>query len=379
MRAAAARLVARARSARHLTTESSSSSAAAAAAAESASAAKPARPVASRGDRLVKEMTPVATFLGIVATVGAIGAYYSSRLSALEERMTGTASKLEERMTGTASKLEERVAGTAAALKSDMAGTAAALKSDMAGLRETIDASTKGTTSKLEERVAGIEKAADLKVRPPYERAAPQHSYVSHTPSPLARSTRPSDGHLLSDAGSSMGDAEPALSRSGAGEAAAAPAASHCSLLSHCQWLHVCAAAGRSPMQSVRVVASSVWGFASPSRWTCRRLSARGEGRGRSSGGHEREQPRSGWRRGRVAACDASSTAPLCSTGYGGAHPAVLDAHPAGARALARGDAQPREAALALAVEALAAGRSACGTRASPTLTHLPAHLCGSN
>ena len=133
------------------------------AAAEGSTASKPGRVAISRGDRLVKEMTPVATFLGIVVTIGAIGAYYSSRLAALEERMMGAAGKLEERV----------------------AGSEKTLKSDMAGLKETIKSDMAGTASTLQERVAGIEKAADLKVR---SRSAPdlraRSNPLAHPPTP---------------------------------------------------------------------------------------------------------------------------------------------------------------------------------------------------
>ena len=128
------------------------------AAVEGSIASKSSRLAASRGDLLVKEMTPIATFLGIVVTIGAIGAYYSSRLTALEERMAGTASALEERM-----------AGTASTLKSDMAGTASALEERMAGLKETItkevDAKNTGTKDAVDAKIAGFKEAADLKVR----------------------------------------------------------------------------------------------------------------------------------------------------------------------------------------------------------------------
>ena len=140
------------------------------AAVEGSIASKSSRLAASRGDLLVKEMTPIATFLGIVVTIGAIGAYYSSRLAALEERMAGTASTL---------------------------------KSDMAGLKETItkevDAKNTGTMDAVDAKIAGFKEAADLKVR--FQSAPDPRSRVHVLPTlsltriPLPTcSTSPSDG-----------------------------------------------------------------------------------------------------------------------------------------------------------------------------------------
>ena len=151
------------------------------AAVEGSIASKSSRLAASRGDLLVKEMTPIATFLGIVVTIGAIGAYYSSRLTALEERMAGTASALEERM----------------------AGTASTLKSDMAGIIKEVDAKNTGTkdavTKEVDAKIAGFKEAADLKVR--FQSAPDPRSRVhvlptlslSRLPLPTC-STSPSDG-----------------------------------------------------------------------------------------------------------------------------------------------------------------------------------------
>ena len=133
-------------------------------------ASKSSRLAASRGDLLVKEMTPIATFLGIVVTIGAIGAYYSSRLAALEERMAGTASTL---------------------------------KSDMAGIIKEVDAKNTGTkdavTKEVDAKIAGFKEAADLKVR--FQSAPDPRSRVhvlptlslSRLPLPTC-STSPSDG-----------------------------------------------------------------------------------------------------------------------------------------------------------------------------------------
>jgi hypothetical protein len=119
------------------------------AAMEGSTASKPSRLAASRGDRLVKEMTPIATFLGIVVIIGAIGAYYSSRLTALEERM--------------------------------------------AGLKETItkevDAKNTGTMDAVDAKIAGFKEAADLKVRfqsapDPRSRVHARSTPLTHPPSP---------------------------------------------------------------------------------------------------------------------------------------------------------------------------------------------------
>ena len=119
---------------------------------EGSKASKPGRVAISRGDRLVKEMTPVATFLGIVVTIGAIGAYYSSRLAALEERMAGTASTL---------------------------------KSDLVGILKEVDAKNTGTKDAVDAKIVGFKEAADLKVR---SRSAPglraRSTPLAHLPSP---------------------------------------------------------------------------------------------------------------------------------------------------------------------------------------------------
>jgi hypothetical protein len=148
------------------------------AAAEGSTASKPGREAISRGDRLVKEMTPVATFLGIVVTIGAIGAYYSSRLAALEERMAGTAGKLEERMAGTAGKLEERMAGTAGKLEERVAGL-------METITKEVDAKNAGSEKVVDAKIVAFKEAADLRVR---SRSGPglraRLNPFAHLPSP---------------------------------------------------------------------------------------------------------------------------------------------------------------------------------------------------
>jgi hypothetical protein len=134
------------------------------AAAEGSTASKPGRVAISRGDRLVKEMTPVATFLGIVVTIGAIGAYYSSRLAALEERMMGTAGKLEERVAGIIKEVDAKNMGTKDAV-----------------------------TKEVDAKIAGFKEAADLKVRFLLRARARSIDPLAHMPSPPPCSTRPSD------------------------------------------------------------------------------------------------------------------------------------------------------------------------------------------
>ena len=128
------------------------------AAAEGSIASKSSRVAMSRGDRLVKEMTPVATFLGIVVTIGAIGAYYSSRLAALEERMAG----LKEMIT------------------------------------TTVDAKNTGTKDAVDAKIVGFKEAADLKVRFPsaldVRSRARAPDPLAHLPPPPPCSTRSSDG-----------------------------------------------------------------------------------------------------------------------------------------------------------------------------------------
>ena len=113
------------------------------AAAAGSIASKSSRVAMSRGDRLVKEMTPIATFLGIVVTVGAVGAYFSSRLSALEER----------------------VAGSEKTLKSDMAGSVGKLEERVSGIMKEVDAKNAGTKDAVDAKLVGFKEAADLKVR----------------------------------------------------------------------------------------------------------------------------------------------------------------------------------------------------------------------
>ena len=92
--------------------------------AEGSTASKPGRVAISRGERLV--------ILGIVVSIGAIGAYFSSRLAALEERMMGTAGRLEERMSGIIKEVDAKNTGTKDAVTKEV-------EAKIAGFRETAD------------------------------------------------------------------------------------------------------------------------------------------------------------------------------------------------------------------------------------------------
>ena len=106
------------------------------AAAEGSTAPKPIRAVVARSTNFIKEMTPTATFLGILVSLTSFGVLFYSRITKLE---------------------------------ADMMGVAATLKSDMAGVVKEVDATMKGTekavTKEVDAKIAGFEKAADLKVR----------------------------------------------------------------------------------------------------------------------------------------------------------------------------------------------------------------------
>ena len=93
----------------------------------------------SRSEALVKEMSPIANFLVIVTTIGAIGTYFASRLSKLEERVAGTALMLEERVEGTAGKLEERMMGVVKEVDAKVAGIVKEVDAKVAGAKETAD------------------------------------------------------------------------------------------------------------------------------------------------------------------------------------------------------------------------------------------------
>ena len=65
----------------------------------------------SRSEALVKEMSPIANFLVIVTTIGAIGTYFASRLSKLEERMMGVVKEVDAKVAGIVKEVDAKVAG----------------------------------------------------------------------------------------------------------------------------------------------------------------------------------------------------------------------------------------------------------------------------
>jgi hypothetical protein len=111
--------------------------------AEGSTAPKPIRAGVARSTSFIKEMTPTATFLGILVSLTSVGVLFYSRIT----------------------KLEADMMGTVATLKSDMAGVVKEVDATMKGTEKAVDAKIAGSEKTLQERVAGIEKAADLKVR----------------------------------------------------------------------------------------------------------------------------------------------------------------------------------------------------------------------
>jgi hypothetical protein len=143
------------------------------AAAEGSTAPKPIRAVVARSTNFIKEMTPTATFLGILASLTSVGILFYSRITKLEADMLGVAATLKSDMAGTAGKLEERVAG----------------------IIKEVDAKNTGTKDAVDAKIIGFKEAADLKVRSrsaPGLRARPTLS-LTRLPLPPC-STRPSDG-----------------------------------------------------------------------------------------------------------------------------------------------------------------------------------------
>ena len=154
------------------------------AAAEGSTAPKPIRAVVARSTNFIKEMTPTATFLGILASLTSVGILFYSRITKLEADMLGVAATLKSDMAGTAGKLEERVAGSEKTLQERVAG-----------ILKEVDAKNTGTKDAVDAKIIGFKEAADLKVRSrsaPGLRARPTLS-LTRLPLPPC-STRPSDG-----------------------------------------------------------------------------------------------------------------------------------------------------------------------------------------
>ena len=97
----------------------------------------------SRSESLVKEMSPIANFLAIVTTIGAIGAFFLSRLE----------------------KLEERVAGLLKEVDAKVAGVTTAVDAKVAGVVKEVDAKVAGVVKEVDAKVAGVKEAADKTVR----------------------------------------------------------------------------------------------------------------------------------------------------------------------------------------------------------------------
>ena len=142
------------------------------AAAENSTASKPVRMVVVRGDRLVEEMTPIATFLGVVASIGAVGAYYSSRLAALEERMVGVMKEVDAKVSGAKDEVKADMAGVMKEVDAKVSGMKETIEKEVnakvSGTKETIEkevnAKMAGMKETIDAKIAGFEKAVDIKV-----------------------------------------------------------------------------------------------------------------------------------------------------------------------------------------------------------------------
>ena len=108
----------------------------------------------SRSESLVKEMSPIASFLAIVTTIGAIGAFFLSRLE-----------KLEERVAGLLKEVDAKVVGVTTALDAKVAGVTTAVDAKVAGVVKEVDAKVAGVVKEVDAKVAGVKEAADKTVR----------------------------------------------------------------------------------------------------------------------------------------------------------------------------------------------------------------------
>jgi hypothetical protein len=97
----------------------------------------------ARSTNFIKEMTPTATFLGILVALTSVGVLFYSRIT----------------------KLEADMIGVAATLKSDMAGTVGKLEERMLGIIKEVDAKNTGIKEAVDAKIIGFKEAADLKVR----------------------------------------------------------------------------------------------------------------------------------------------------------------------------------------------------------------------
>ena len=76
----------------------------------------------SRSESLVKEMSPIANFLAIVTTIGAIGAFFLSRLEKLEERVAGLLKEVDAKVAGVTTAVDAKVAGVVKEVDAKVAG-----------------------------------------------------------------------------------------------------------------------------------------------------------------------------------------------------------------------------------------------------------------
>jgi len=76
----------------------------------------------SRSEALVKEMSPIANFLVIVTTIGAVGAFFTSRLEKLEERVTGLLKEVDAKVVGIVKEVDAKVAGVVKEVDAKVAG-----------------------------------------------------------------------------------------------------------------------------------------------------------------------------------------------------------------------------------------------------------------
>ena len=76
----------------------------------------------SRSESLVKEMSPIANFLAIVTTIGAIGAFFLSRLEKLEERVAGLLKEVDAKVAGVVKEVDAKVAGVVKEVDAKVAG-----------------------------------------------------------------------------------------------------------------------------------------------------------------------------------------------------------------------------------------------------------------
>ena len=139
----------------------------------------------SRSESLVKEMSPIANFLAIVTTIGAIGAFFLSRLEKLEERVAGLLKEVDAKVVGVTTALDAKVAGVTTAVDAKMAGVTTALDAMVAGVATAVDAKVAGVVKEVDAKVAGVVKEVDAKVAGVKEAADKTVRQLMHRP--LAR------------------------------------------------------------------------------------------------------------------------------------------------------------------------------------------------